>query len=71
MVDDGNASGEYLPSNPEHIQFHLIEAIVAELQGQRRSPSHGDSAARTSWVMDSKLAIVNWPFATQREVVRS
>ncbi len=53
VVDAGKVSGEYLPPNPEHIQFHLIEAIVAELRGQGRSPSDGDSAARTSWVMDS------------------
>lgn len=45
----------YLPANPEHIQFHLIEAIVAELRGQGRSPSNGASAARTSWVMDKIL----------------
>lgn len=37
---------------PEHIQFHLISHIVAELLGTGNSPSTGISAARTNWVME-------------------
>lgn len=37
---------------PKHIQQPLIEQIVADLQGQGQSPSTGDSAARTNWVME-------------------
>lgn len=40
-------------SNPENIQFNLIQNIVAELRGEGKSPSTGKSAARTSWVLDS------------------
>ncbi len=36
----------------EHIQQPLIESIVAELRGEGRCPSTGESAARTSRVMD-------------------
>lgn len=52
VVDDGRTLNEYLPPNPENIQLHLIAAIVAELRGLGRSPSNGETAARTSWVMD-------------------
>lgn len=52
VVDDGNALHEYLPPNPANIQLPLIAAIVAELRGLGRSPSNGETAARTSWVMD-------------------
>jgi predicted dehydrogenase len=41
--------------NPAHVQQPLIQAIVDELEGRGRSPSHGESAARTSWVMDQLL----------------
>lgn len=52
QVDDGTALNQYQPGNPENIQLHLISAIVAELRGQGYSPSNGETAARTSWVMD-------------------
>lgn len=53
VVDDGCTVNEYLPPNPQNIQLHLIAAIVAELRGLGRSPSNGETAARTSWLMDS------------------
>lgn len=34
------------------IQQPLIETVVAELRGEGRCPSTGDSAARTNWVME-------------------
>ncbi|MBX3001070.1 MAG: Gfo/Idh/MocA family oxidoreductase [Caldilineaceae bacterium] len=37
---------------PEHVQQPLIQTIVDALQGRGRCPSTGDSAARTSRVMD-------------------
>ena len=40
---------------PTHIQQPLIQAIVNELNGEGTSPSDGQSAARTSWVMDQFL----------------
>jgi len=42
-------------SNPAHVQQPLIQTIVDELEGRGQCPSHGDSAARTSWVMDQML----------------
>lgn len=52
VVEGTNGNQQFLPPNPEHIQSHLIAAIVAELRGHGSSPSNGETAARTSWVMD-------------------
>jgi len=41
---------------PEHIQQPLIETIVTELTGQGRCPSTGETAARTTCVMDQVLS---------------
>jgi 1,5-anhydro-D-fructose reductase (1,5-anhydro-D-mannitol-forming) len=40
---------------PAHVQQPLIQSIVDELNGKGLCPSHGESAARTSWVMDRLL----------------
>ena len=42
--------------HPEHVQQPLIQSIVEELNGAGQCPSHGVSAARTSWVMDQMIA---------------
>ncbi len=44
----------YIP-HPPHVQQPLIQTVVDELLGAGRCPSTGDSAARTSWVMDQML----------------
>lgn len=41
--------------NPVHIQQPLIQTIVNELNGQGTCPSTGQTAARTTWVMDQLL----------------
>jgi predicted dehydrogenase len=41
---------------PRHVQQPLIQTIVDELHGRGRSPSTGESARRTSAVIDSVLA---------------
>ncbi|MCA9836516.1 MAG: Gfo/Idh/MocA family oxidoreductase [Trueperaceae bacterium] len=41
---------------PPHVQQPLIQSIVSELRGEGLSPSSGESAARTSKVMDALLA---------------
>ena len=41
--------------NPPHVQQPLIQTVVDELNGSGRCPSHGESAARTTWVMDQFL----------------
>jgi 1,5-anhydro-D-fructose reductase (1,5-anhydro-D-mannitol-forming) len=38
--------------NPPHVHQPLIQTIVDELRGQGSCPSTGESAARTSWVLD-------------------
>ncbi|HKO16298.1 MAG TPA: Gfo/Idh/MocA family oxidoreductase [Gemmatimonadaceae bacterium] len=45
-------------ANPPHIQQPLIQLVVDELNGCGTSPSTGESAARTSRVMDQLLASV-------------
>lgn len=42
-------------ANPEHIQQPLIATVVDALLGRGECPSTGDTAARTSWVMDQVL----------------
>jgi predicted dehydrogenase len=41
---------------PAHIQQPLIQAVVDALRGTGSCPSTGESAARTSWVMDQLLS---------------
>jgi predicted dehydrogenase len=39
-------------TNPRHIQQHLIQTIVDELNGIGKCPSTGLTASRTNWAMD-------------------
>lgn len=41
--------------NPQHISQNLIEQIVNELIGNGKCVSSGESAARTSWVLDEMV----------------
>lgn len=51
-----NASVEtFCLDNPLHIQQPLIQTIVNALNGQGACPSTGETAARTTWVMDQLL----------------
>lgn len=47
---------EFAIDYPAHIQQPLIQTVVDALTGQGDCPSTGESAARTSWVMDQMLA---------------
>jgi predicted dehydrogenase len=51
----GNDTIEYAFDYPEHISQPLIQTVVNELIGVGRCPSTGESAARTSWVMEQML----------------
>jgi predicted dehydrogenase len=42
--------------NPPHVHQPLIQMIVDELRGNGACPSTGESAARTSWVLDRCVA---------------
>jgi predicted dehydrogenase len=48
---------EFADDYPAHIQQPLIQTIVDELNGVGTCPSTGESAARTSWVMDQMLKV--------------
>jgi 1,5-anhydro-D-fructose reductase (1,5-anhydro-D-mannitol-forming) len=52
----GEGSEEFDLPNPPHIQQPLIQSIVDELHGNGKCPSTGESAARTSAVMDAVLS---------------
>ncbi len=52
-TEDGEEAFPF--ENPRHIQQPLIQTIVDELSGTGTCPSHGESAARTSWVMDQLI----------------
>ena len=54
-LDLGDRSEEYPIPPPEHVQFPMIKQVVESLQGESASPSTGESAARTSWLMDKIL----------------
>jgi predicted dehydrogenase len=44
---------------PAHIQQPLIQSVVDALNGEGSCPSTGESAARTSWVMEQMLTITD------------
>lgn len=46
---------EFSYDNPPHIQQPLIQRVIDTLNGIDTCPSTGESAARTSWVMDQML----------------
>jgi predicted dehydrogenase len=46
---------EFAFDEPAHIQQPLIQSVVEALNGSGMCPSTGESAARTSWVMDQLL----------------
>jgi predicted dehydrogenase len=48
-----NSSKETIKiDHPAHIQQPHIQSIIDELLGKKKCPSTGETAARTSWVMD-------------------
>lgn len=51
---------EFSYEYPPHIQQPLIQTVVDELNGIGTCPSHGESAARTSRVMDQMLKHAPW-----------
>ncbi|MEW5957621.1 MAG: Gfo/Idh/MocA family oxidoreductase [Chloroflexota bacterium] len=46
---------EFIIDHPPHVQQPLIQTVVDALTGVGTCPSTGESAARTSWVMDRML----------------
>jgi len=56
VLEDAHGTHEFAIPQPEHAQEPLIRTVVEDLLGLGRCPSTGESAARTSWVMDQVLA---------------
>jgi predicted dehydrogenase len=52
-TNEGTSSLEF--RNPEHISQNLVKQIVDELRGIGKCVSTGQSAARTSWVLDEMV----------------
>lgn len=52
ILTTGNNVQEFVIEHPAHVQQPLIEDIVADLLGQRKSPSTGINGARTNWVLE-------------------
>ena len=55
ILTTSKGTTEFACENPAHIQQPLIQSVVDELNEAGICPSKGDSAARTSWVMDQML----------------
>jgi predicted dehydrogenase len=55
MVTTAKGTTAYAFDDPTHIQQPLIQLVVDDLNGMGKCPSTGESAARTSWVMDQML----------------
>ncbi|NQU85928.1 MAG: gfo/Idh/MocA family oxidoreductase, partial [Mariniphaga sp.] len=43
---------DFYYSNPEHISQNLVQQVTNELLAKTKCISTGETAARTSWVMD-------------------
>jgi predicted dehydrogenase len=56
VIRGGSVTAVEKVRNPPHVHQPLIQTIVDELNGNGSCPSTGESAARTSWVMDQCVA---------------
>ncbi|GAB4530735.1 MAG: Gfo/Idh/MocA family oxidoreductase [Anaerolineae bacterium] len=55
VLTTGEGTTEFEIGYPPHVQQPLIQTVVDDLNGIGRCPSTGESAARTTWVMDQIL----------------
>ncbi|MBP1777512.1 MAG: afr 3 [candidate division NC10 bacterium] len=56
VLDTGGEASEFVIPHPPHVQQPLIQTVVDHLNGVGHCPSTGESAARTTRVMDQILA---------------
>ncbi len=56
VLETGEETRAFPIPDPPHVQQPLIQRMVDDLNGVGRCPSTGESAARTTWVMDQILA---------------
>ncbi|PHM25323.1 Gfo/Idh/MocA family protein [Xenorhabdus ehlersii] len=52
---ENNQLHQYHFENPKHIQMPFIQTVINNIQGNGSCSSTGESAARTSWVIDEVL----------------
>ncbi len=55
VLTTGAGNQEFIIEHPAHVQQPLIQQIVNQLHGAGECVSSGESAARTSWVMEQIL----------------
>jgi len=55
-LEGADGTQRFAIDNPRHIQLPLVETLVAQLRGEGACPSTGESAARTTRVIDTVLA---------------
>lgn len=55
VLENKDGRVEFPFEKPPHVQFYLMEKIVASLRGEGESPSTGVTAARTNRVMDEMV----------------
>lgn len=55
QLKSNDGTTEYLPPNPENIQFWFIKNMVEELQGARPQAPNSEEGVRTNWIMDKIL----------------
>ena len=60
VLETAEGVTEFAIENPAHIEQPMIQTVVDALNGVGESPSTGESAARTSWVMDRLLEGAPW-----------
>ena len=56
LLETARGETQFAISNPRHIQQPLLQTVVDALMGKGQCPSTGESAARTTWVMEQMLA---------------
>jgi predicted dehydrogenase len=56
VVTNSMGTHEYVNERPEHVQYYLIEQVVNALSGKGTVSSTGETAARTSRVLDESVS---------------
>ncbi len=52
ILETSNGRQEFVNERPENVQIYLIDQVVKAIMGKGNAVSTGNTAARTSWVMD-------------------
>jgi len=52
IIDNNTGKDFFHYEKPKHVQQYLIEEVVKDILGTGKSPSNGETAIRTSWVME-------------------